>query len=606
MIDETEVAASGIPDSRRDHAIVIARFAMDCMLKMRSLSHQLELAFGPDTGDLSLRIGIHSGPVTGGFLKGKGARFQLFGDTMNVTDQILQSSKKGCILLSKQTADLLAKAGKAKWVVKREEDDKTLERGRMQTFWLNTGLGGSPANLADGDDALSRCDSSEGQIDNDLWNISHDDALADRKKRLIDWNVEVLQKLLKQIVARRNAMDPTAVRVQSIKPKALFMEMATDSTALDVSSDSRGYNVSMPLDEVKEIIALPEFDPKIAKRQKDPNSIEIPDNVLAQLRFFVTTLAEMYRNNPFHNFAHASHVVMSVIKHMNRIIAPKEFMSDDAVRPLDQSEKIAAALHDHTYGITSDPLTQFACVFSALIHDLDHPGVPNPRLIEEAPELAARYKNRSVAEQNSFDLAWNLLMEVQFDELRAAIAGNSMELARFRQLVINSVMATDLGDKELKALRNARWDKAFQLKEDEISLVPDVVHDAVNRKATIVIEHLIQAADVSHTMQHWEIYREWNENLFKEMYEAYRTGRAEKNPADFWYDGEIGFFDYYVIPLSKKLSECGVFGVSSDENLNYAMRNRESWVLHGREVVADMVRKVEAENHTDEEAAAGV
>lgn len=27
----------------------------------------------------------------------------------------------------------------------------------------------------------------------------------------------------------------------------------------------------------------------------------------------------------------------------------------------------AAMLHDHTYGITSDPLTQFACVFSALI-----------------------------------------------------------------------------------------------------------------------------------------------------------------------------------------------------------------------------------------------
>lgn len=27
----------------------------------------------------------------------------------------------------------------------------------------------------------------------------------------------------------------------------------------------------------------------------------------------------------------------------------------------------AAMLHDHTYGITSDPVTQFACIFSALI-----------------------------------------------------------------------------------------------------------------------------------------------------------------------------------------------------------------------------------------------
>jgi hypothetical protein len=30
-------------------------------------------------------------------------------------------------------------------------------------------------------------------------------------------------------------------------------------------------------------------------------------------------------------------------------------------------------------------------------------------------------------------------------------------------------------------------------------------------------------------------------------------------------EGEIGFFDFYIIPLAKKLKECGVFGVSSDE-----------------------------------------
>jgi class 3 adenylate cyclase len=33
--------------------------------------------------DLSLRIGMHSGPVTAGVLRGERARFQLFGDTVN-------------------------------------------------------------------------------------------------------------------------------------------------------------------------------------------------------------------------------------------------------------------------------------------------------------------------------------------------------------------------------------------------------------------------------------------------------------------------------------------------------------------------------------------
>ena len=42
------------------------------------------------------------------------------------------------------------------------------------------------------------------------------------------------------------------------------------------------------------------------------------------------------------------------------------------------------------------------------------------------------------------------------------------------------------------------------------------------------------------------IYRKWNQKLFEEMYLAYKSGRAEKNPADFWYAGEIGFFDFYM------------------------------------------------------------
>ena len=56
--------------------------------------------------------------------------------------------------------------------------------------------------------------------------------------------------------------------------------------------------------------------------------------------------------------------------------------------------------------------------------------------------------------------------------------------------------------------------------------------------------------------------------------------------------GEIGFFDFYIIPLAKKLKECGVFGVSSDEYLNYAIQNRDEWEACGEKVVADMVEKV--------------
>lgn len=102
------------------------------------------------------------------------------------------------------------------------------------------------------------------------------------------------------------------------------------------------------------------------------------------------------------------------------------------------------------------------------------------------------------------------------------------------------------------------------------------------------------------------------------MYQAYVDGRSEQDPSTFWYEGEIGFFDFYMyvtnlehvihlthvslfgscrlmvysIPLARKLKECGVFGVSSDECLNYAMKNRAEWKARGREVVAEMVKAI--------------
>jgi hypothetical protein len=150
-------------------------------------------------------------------------------------------------------------------------------------------------------------------------------------------------------------------------------------------------------------------------------------------------------------------------------------------------------------------------------------GVPNSQLVKEKAPIASYYKGRTVAEQNSVDLAWDLLSSDQYKELRSTIYTTVRGRKRFRQLVVNSVMATDIMDKELKAQRNARWDKAFKEHHE------DTTKEARDRKATIVIEHLIQASDVAHTMQHWHVYRKWNERLFLEMYKAYQEGRAEKS-----------------------------------------------------------------------------
>ena len=285
---------------------------------------------------------------------------------------------------------------------------------------------------------------------------------------------------------------------------------------------------------------------------------------------------------------YSPHFASQVVKLLSRIIAPSEAM-DRAGGSVD----FKSTLHDHTYGITSDPLTQFSCAFSALIHDVDHSGVPNARLIEENPAQGALYKNRSVAEQNSLELSLTLLHDDRFQDLRSVLYTTEAEYSRFRQLVVNSVLATDIVDKDLKNIRNKRWEKAFDSTQPEQDS-----RDAVNRKATIVIEHLIQASDVSHTMQHWHVYRKWNERFFRECYKAFQDGRADVDPSINWYKGEIGFFDFYIIPLAKKLKDCGVFGVSSDEYLNYAVMNREEWVDKGEQIVAEMLSSIQDEMNT--------
>ncbi|KAL7562623.1 hypothetical protein ACA910_002525 [Epithemia clementina (nom. ined.)] len=169
---------------------------------------------------------------------------------------------------------------------------------------------------------------------------------------------------------------------------------------------------------------------------------------------------------------------------------------------------------------------------------------------------------KSVAEQNSIDLSWKLPQADQFKDLCGCIYSTKSEFSRFRQLVVQAVLATDTAGKELKVLRNARWDSAFpnvHRYEDPMA--------TVNRKATFVMEHLIQASDVAYTMQHWQVvlyeirlpwmyicwrffvdliiilsllpkrhvYRKWNENLFFECYRAFQGGRLANDPSLNWY-----------------------------------------------------------------------
>jgi len=88
------------------------------------------------------------------------------------------------------------------------------------------------------------------------------------------------------------------------------------------------------------------------------------------------------------------------------------------------------------------------------------------------------------------------------------------------------------------------------------------------------------------------------------MHAAYKAGRMPKNPADFWVQGELGFFDNYIIPLAKKLETCGVFGVSPDELLYHARQNRNEWKEKGQSIVEELVKEVEGKSRKQHAVAA--
>eukprot|EP00980_Cylindrotheca_fusiformis_P019748 scaffold6923_cov81-Cylindrotheca_fusiformis.AAC.1 len=479
------------------------------------------------------------------------------------------SGERNRIQISQATADLLAEAGFSQWTTPRETKIYLKGKGDMQTYWMRKTKSARVTKLTG---PLTQAETVATAAYSELTECSDESDSKDgmdKTERLVEWTVAVLTSLLQQIIASRGG------GVHDIKSlSAAERDTASGRTVLE---------------EFVPIIRLKRFEEDELRRRQRPASIDIGDEARSQLRNFLFIVAGMYQDNPFHNFEHAIHVTASVKKLLARIVNVNDGNGLGASNA-DGSIESVDPLHlaGHSYGITSDPLTQFAVVFSAIIHDVDHPGVPNTQLVKENTRSAQIYR-KSVAEQNSVHLAWEILMREKFSALRACIYQTESELRRFRQLVVNTVMATDIVDKELQALRKARWEEAFSTVKSAIESPDDVVGE--DRKATIVIEHLIQASDVSHTMQHWHIYKSWNEKFFMECYSAYKAGRADSDPSETWYKSEVGFFDFYIIPLAKKLDSCGVFGVSSDEYLNYATANREEWAREGESIVQAYVAK---------------
>jgi class 3 adenylate cyclase len=97
-VGDCYVCVTGLPEPQANHALLMVNFAHACLGKASKVIKSLAASLGEGTSALSTRIGLHSGPVTGGVLRGKKGRFQLFGDTVNTGKSCLNVLTCFCIV----------------------------------------------------------------------------------------------------------------------------------------------------------------------------------------------------------------------------------------------------------------------------------------------------------------------------------------------------------------------------------------------------------------------------------------------------------------------------------------------------------------------------
>jgi class 3 adenylate cyclase len=124
-IGDAYMVVAGIPQPVANHAHAIAHMALDMLAAVDEFARRM-------SSDLSIRIGIHTGPVVAGVIGQKKFIYDLWGDTVNTASRMESHGVPGRIHITASVRELLADT----FEVEPREPIEIKGKGRMQTYLI--------------------------------------------------------------------------------------------------------------------------------------------------------------------------------------------------------------------------------------------------------------------------------------------------------------------------------------------------------------------------------------------------------------------------------------------------------------------------------------
>jgi Adenylate and Guanylate cyclase catalytic domain len=226
--------------------------------------------------------------------------------TVNKAARMESTGVRNRIHCSHTTATLLESAGKS-WTKLRDDLVHAKGKGELQTYWIELLKQSNPSRVTgstsslNGDSCVgyrtSEAEDNDGVRAGLKANAKPSRCeldTGDKERRLVDWNTEVLCRLMKQVVVHN--------QIAGARGSASSHRHTLGAANVHARNRTIG---TIVIDEVVEIIELPKSQAVSEQDVVDAGRNAALDSIVVeQVREYIQSIAALYPANDFHNFEH--------------------------------------------------------------------------------------------------------------------------------------------------------------------------------------------------------------------------------------------------------------------------------------------------------------